>query len=92
MNIVKVDKSAGDSWLQSPECFCGGGVWGFQLPVSLEDMAGGSEGREFSVLTAWCMKLFLSLAVQQRRLLYLLPEGRRLNSLCEGGWCCSQSR
>ena len=65
-----------------------GGRWGFQLPVSLEDMAGGSEGREFSVLTAWCTKLFLSLAVRQRRLLYLLPEGRRLNSQC-AGWLVS---
>src|SRR4029434_756685 len=52
------------------------------------EMAGGSEGREFSFLTAWCMKLFLSLVVQQRRLLYLLPEGRRLNRLC-AGWLVS---
>ena len=41
------------------------GRGGFQLPVSLEDMAGESEGRESSVLTAWCMKLFLSLVVRQ---------------------------
>ena len=51
-------------------------------------MAGGSEGREFSFLTAWCMKLSLSLVVRQRRLLYLLPEGRRLNRLC-AGWLVS---
>ncbi|CAB1458355.1 unnamed protein product [Pleuronectes platessa] len=36
-------------------------------PVRLENMAGGSEGREFSFLTAWCMKLFPSLVVRQRR-------------------------
>src|SRR4029434_7522898 len=35
-----------------------------------------------------CMKLFLSLLVRQRRLLYLLPEGRRLNRLC-AGWLVS---
>src|SRR4029434_5367711 len=34
--------------------------------------------------TAWCIKLFLRLVVRQRRLLYLLPEGRRLNRLCAG--------
>ena len=28
------------------------------------------------------MKLFLSLAVRLRRLLYLLPEGRRLKGVC----------
>src|SRR4029434_1872225 len=51
-------------------------------------MAGGSEGREFSFLTAWCMKLSLSLVVRQWRLLYLLPEGRMLNRLC-AGWLVS---
>src|SRR4029434_10205664 len=49
------------------------GGLGFQPHVRLTDMAGGSEGREFSFLTAWCMKLFLSLVVRQQRLLYLLP-------------------
>ena len=38
-------------------------------------MAGRSEGREFSFLTAWCMKPFLSLVV-------------RLNRLCTG-WLVS---
>src|SRR4029434_8186426 len=36
----------------------------------------------------WCIKLFLSLVVRQRWLLYLLPEGRRLNRLC-AGWLMS---
>ena len=66
----------------------GGGVDYSSVPVSPEDLAGGREGREFSFLTAWCMKLSLSLVVRQRRLLYLLPEGRRLNSLC-AGWLVS---
>src|SRR4029434_1073157 len=57
---------------------------GFQPPIRLTDMAGGIEGREFSFLTAWCMKLFLSLVVWQRGLLYPIPEGRRLNRLCAG--------
>src|SRR4029434_5110341 len=34
------------------------------------------------------MKPCLSLVVRQRRLLYLLPEGRRLNRLC-AGWLVS---
>src|SRR4029434_11295685 len=42
----------------------------------------------FSFLTAWSIKLFLSLVVRQRRLLYLLPEGRRRNRLC-AGWLVS---
>ncbi|KAI3363963.1 hypothetical protein L3Q82_001554 [Scortum barcoo] len=46
--------------------------------------AGSGEGREFSSLTAWWMKLFVSLVVRERRLLYLFPEGRRLNRLCAG--------
>ena len=45
---------------------------------------GGREGREFSILTAWWRKLFLSLTVPQLRLRNFLPEGRRLKRLLEG--------
>ena len=41
-----------------------------------------------SFLTAWWIKLLVSLVVRERRLLYLLPEGRRLNRLC-AGWLAS---
>ena len=40
--------------------------------------AGGREGREFSSLTAWWIKLLVSLEVREWRILYILPEGKRL--------------
>ncbi|KAJ3588279.1 hypothetical protein NHX12_011872 [Muraenolepis orangiensis] len=45
---------------------------------------GGREGREFSILTTWWMKLFLSLVGLERRLRNLLPVGRRLKRQLEG--------
>ena len=45
---------------------------------------GGRAGREFSFLTAWWIKLSLSLLVLARRLLSLLPDGRRLKKPCVG--------
>ena len=75
------DKSARDGFVAESSVILGGLGGGFQPRIRLTDMAGGSEGREFSFLTAWCIKLFLSLVVRQRRLLYLLPEGRRLNRM-----------
>src|SRR4029434_2594598 len=83
--VVKVIKVQRTVLLHGRELLWGGG---FQPRIRLTDMAGGSEGREFSFLTAWCIKLFLSLVVRHRRLLYLLPEGRRLNRLC-AGWLVS---
>ena len=66
----------------SKEIVCPGSRVFFQLSDSLVGVAEGREGREFSFLTAWWMKLFVSLVVRVWRLLYLLPEGRRLNRLC----------
>lgn len=37
-----------------------------------------------SILTAWRMKLLLSLVEEARRLRYLLPDGSRLKRPCEG--------
>ncbi len=45
---------------------------------------GGRDGRELSFLTAWCMKLSFSLLVLAWRLRSLLPDGSRLNKLCDG--------
>ncbi len=45
---------------------------------------GGKDGREFSFLTAWWMKLSFSLFVLAWRLLSLLPDGSRLKKLCVG--------
>ncbi len=45
---------------------------------------GGKDGREFSFLTAWWMKLSFSLLVLAWRLRSLLPDGSRLNKLCVG--------
>ncbi len=45
---------------------------------------GGKDGREFSFLTAWWMKLSFSLLVLAWRLLSLLPDGSRLKKLCVG--------
>lgn len=58
-----------------------GGVIFFLLPINLVEGAEGGEGREFSILTAWWIKLLENLVVQKRRILYLLPEGRTLNRL-----------
>ncbi len=45
---------------------------------------GGKDGREFSFLTAWWMKLSFSLLVLAWRLRSLLPDGSRLKKLCVG--------
>ncbi len=45
---------------------------------------GGKDGREFSFLTAWWMKLSFSLLVLAWRLRSLLPDGSRLKKLCDG--------
>lgn len=45
----------------------------------------GNVGSEFSILTAWCTRLLLSLEELARRLLDLLPDGRRLK-----GWAGSE--
>ena len=44
----------------------------------------GRAGREFSILTAWWIKLSFSLLVLARRLLSLLPDGSRLKRLLDG--------
>ncbi len=49
---------------------------------------GGKDGREFSFLTAWWMKLSFSLLVLAWRLRSLLPDGSRLKKLCVG-WVVS---
>ena len=75
-------------------CVCGGGlksrtIWGRVERSGERCQRGGEgergrEGREFSILTAWWKKLFLSLVELERRLQNLLPEGRRLKRLLEG--------
>ncbi len=51
---------------------------------------GGKDGREFSFLTAWWMKLSFSLLVLAWRLRSLLPDGSRLKKLCRvGGITCN---
>ncbi|KAG5268036.1 hypothetical protein AALO_G00207520, partial [Alosa alosa] len=60
--------AGGPLWVQCPGCYVAEG-------------GGGRGGREFSILTAWCMKLLVSLVVRERRLLYLFPEGSRSNRL-----------
>ncbi len=64
----------------------GGGVgWGSEFSDSWGKRGeGGKDGREFSFLTAWWMKLSFSLLVLAWRLLSLLPDGSRLKKLCVG--------
>ncbi len=75
------------------ECECEGGGWwwwwwwgGGQSSVirGVREGRGGKDGREFSFLTAWWMKLSFSLLVLAWRLLSLLPDGSRLKKLCVG--------
>ncbi len=71
-------------------CVCSGGWWwwwgGGQSSVirGVREGRGGKDGREFSFLTAWWMKLSFSLFVLAWRLLSLLPDGSRLKKLCVG--------
>ncbi len=65
-------------------CVMGGGsefsgAWGKR-----GEGRGGKDGREFSFLTAWWMKLSFSLLVLAWRLRSLLPDGSRLKKLCVG--------
>ncbi len=45
---------------------------------------GGKDGREFSFLTSWWMKLVFQSVCLAWRLLSLLPDGSRLKKLCVG--------
>ncbi len=69
-------------------CSCGWWWWwgGGQSSVirGVREGRGGKDGREFSFLTAWWMKLSFSLFVLAWRLLSLLPDGSRLKKLCVG--------
>ncbi len=64
----------------------GGGGGGGQSSVvrGVREGRGGKDGREFSFLTAWWMKLSFSLLVLAWRLRSLLPDGSRLKKLCVG--------
>ncbi len=63
----------------------GGVGWGSDSGcVGKRGEGGGKDGREFSFLTAWWMKLSFSLLVLAWRLLSLLPDGSRLKKLCVG--------
>ncbi len=70
----------------------GGGVWGVGgsefSGAWCKRGEGGKDGREFSFLTAWWMKLSFSLLVLAWRLRSLLPDGSRLKKLCVG-WVVS---
>ncbi len=69
-------------------CVCGWVVgWGggqSSVIRGVREGRGGKDGREFSFLTAWWMKLSFSLFVLAWRLLSLLPDGSRLKKLCVG--------
>ncbi len=71
-------------------CVCvwegGGGGGGGQSSVvrGVREGRGGKDGREFSFLTAWWIKLSFSLLVLAWRLRSLLPDGSRLKKLCVG--------
>ncbi len=71
-------------------CSCGWWWWWGGGPSSVirgvREGRGGKDGREFSFLTAWWMKLSFSLFVLAWRLLSLLPDGSRLRSCVSGGW------
>ncbi len=64
----------------------GGGGGGGQSSVvrGVREGRRGKDGREFSFLTAWWMKLTFSLLVLAWRLRSLLPDGSRLKKLCVG--------
>ncbi len=63
--------------------------WGQSSVVrGVREGRGGKDGREFSFLTAWWMKLSFSLLVLAWRLRSLLPDGSRLKKLCVG-WVVS---
>ncbi len=62
----------------------GGGMSEFSGARGKRGGGGGKDGREFSFLTAWWMKLSFSLLVLAWRLLSLLPDGSRLKKLCVG--------
>ncbi len=66
----------------------GGGQSSVVRGVREERGGGGKDGREFSFLTAWWMKLSFSLLVLAWRLRSLLPDGSRLKKLCVG-WVVS---
>ncbi len=66
-------------------CGCGVGVGGGGgVGVVCGGAGGDKDGREFSFLTAWWMKLSFSLLVLAWRLRSLLPDGSRLKKLCVG--------
>ncbi len=68
-------------------CECGWWWWGggpSSVIRGVREGRGGKDGREFSFLTAWWMKLSFSLFVLAWRLLSLLPDGSRLKKLCVG--------
>ncbi len=67
----------------SCEWWCWGGGQSSVIPWGKRGR-GGKDGREFSFLTAWWMKLSFSLLVLAWRLLSLLPDGSRLKKLCVG--------
>lgn len=49
-----------------------------------EGVAVKGEEKVLSILTAWRIKLLLSLVEEARGLRYLLPDGSRLKTPCEG--------
>ncbi len=68
-------------------CVCvsvGGGGGPSSVIRGVREGRGGKDGREFSFLTSWWMKLSFSLFVLAWRLLSLLPDGSRLKKLCVG--------
>ncbi len=73
-------------------CVCGWCVGGCQSSVvhGVREGRGGEgkDGRKFSFLTAWWMKLSFSLLVLAWKLRSLLPDGSRLKKLCVG-WVVS---
>ncbi len=75
-------------WVCVSVCECVWWWWWGGGPSSVirgvREGRGGKDGREFSFLTAWWMKLSFSLLVLAWRLLSLLPDGSRLKKLCVG--------
>ncbi len=75
----------GGWWGVGGGVWCGGGGGGQSSVIrGVREGRGGKDGREFSFLTAWWMKLSFSLLVLAWRLLSLLPDGSRLKKLCVG--------
>ncbi len=66
------------------ECGWGGGGGQSSVVRGVREGRRGKDGREFSFLTAWWMKLSFSLLVLAWRLRSLLPDGSRLKKLCVG--------